>query len=164
MFCVRENSTGCETPPPHLIPSVPTTEKIGIPDDDAFEGDEPYLPSWEVPLSEYFGTPGDRANYDYDFGDGWEHEIILEAITPRLPNAKYPMCLDGARACPPEDCGGAPGYEEMLKVLQDPSHQEYESMVQWVGCRYDPDLFDHKRVRFDSPRKRFRIAFEGKEQ
>ena len=138
-------------------------DQIGIPDDDAFEGDEPWLPGWEIPMTAYFQQPGDRADYDYDFGDGWEHDVVLEQIVSRIPGKKYPICLDGARACPPEDCGGVSGYEDMLQVLRDPSHEEHERMLEWVGGCYDPKKFDPTKVRFESPMKRWRLAFEGEE-
>lgn len=136
-------------------------DQIGIPDDDAFEGDVPFLPGWTIPLSNYFLQPGDRAQYEYDFGDGREHEVILEAVAPRVPRRTLPRCLDGKRACPPEDCGGVPGYDELLKVLRDPSHAEYDNMAQWLGRVYNPETFNPKTVRFESPKKRFRAAFEG---
>ena len=145
-------------------PDTGEPDQIGIPDDDASGDVEPFLPGWEVPMVEYFRQPGDRADYEYDFGDGWEHEVVLEEITVRVPKAKYPICLEGARACPPEDCGGVPGYEEMLKALRDPTHEEHESTLQWVGGPYDPAAFDPEKVRFDSPKKRWRIAFEGHDQ
>ncbi len=87
-------------------PGTGEVAQIGIPDDDPFEGDEPILPGWEVPLAPYFPHAGVMARYDYDFGDGWEHEVTLEAIVPRQKGKKCPLCLGGARACPPEDCGG----------------------------------------------------------
>lgn len=136
---------------------------IGIPGDDGFEDDEVFLPGWRVPIVDYFREPGDRADYEYDFGDGWEHDIVLEQVAARAPKTKYPICLDGARACPPEDCGGVPGYEDMLEVLGDPDHEEHESMLEWVGRRYDPAAFDPKEVRFDDPKKRWRMAFADEE-
>jgi hypothetical protein len=145
-------------------PETGETDQIGIPDDDAFEDDEPVLPGWEIPMVEYFRQSGDRAEYEYDLGDGWEHEVVLEEISARVPGAKYPICLDGAGARPPEDCGGVPGYEEMLKVLGDPTHEEHESTLRWVGGHYDPAAFDPKKVHFDSPKKRWRIAFEDHDQ
>lgn len=144
-------------------PDTGVAEQIGIPDDDAFEGAEPYLPGWDIPIEQYFRQPGDRADYDYDFGDGWEHEVVLEEVAARVPKAKYPRCLDGARKCPPEDCGGVPGYEEMLTALRDPTHEEHENMLQWVGGRYDPAEFDPQRVRFNNPEKRWRMAFAAPE-
>jgi hypothetical protein len=140
-------------------PETGVIAEIGIPDDEPFEDDLVSLPGWEIPLTEYFIKPGDRADYEYDFGDGWEHEIVLEKIQSRVPKAKYPRCLDGARACPPEDCGGIGGYESMLEVISDPSHEEYESTMTWLGRRYDPESFDPKKVKFDNPKKRWRIAF-----
>lgn len=139
---------------------VGEVEQIGIPDDDAFEGDKPTLPGWEIPITRHFLRPGTAVPYEYDFGDGWEHELTLEAILPRQAGQKYPLCVDGARACPPEDCGGVPGYENLLAVLQDPTHEEYESTLEWLGGRFDPERFDPKRVKFDDPARRYRLAFE----
>jgi hypothetical protein len=134
-------------------------EQVGIPDEDAFEGDAPYLPGWEIRMDEYFTEAGDVAPYEYDFGDGWEHEVLLEEIAPRAPKTKYPRCLAGERACPPEDCGGVPGYENMLEILADPDHEEHADTVQWVGGAYDPGRFDPEIVRFDDPKKRWKTAF-----
>ena len=134
--------------------------QIGIQDDDAFEGDEPILPGWEIPIGNYFSGPGIVARYDYDFGDGWEHELTLEAILPRQRGTKYPLCLGGARACPPEDCGGVGGYEDLLTVIQTPIHEEYESTLQWLGGRFNSEKFDPKRVKFDDPARRYELAFE----
>jgi hypothetical protein len=141
----------------------PDTGKIvqtGIPDEDAFEGDEPIRPGWEIPIASYFARPGVAAHYDYDFGDGWEHELTLEAILLGQPGKKYPLCLGGARACPPEDCGGVGGYEDLLTVIQSPSHEEYASTLQWLGGRFDPEKFDPTRVKFDDPARRYEMAFE----
>ncbi len=134
--------------------------EIGIPEDDPFEDDEPFLPGWEIPVAEYFPEPGATAHYEYDFGDCWEHEILLEDIVPHIPKGKYPRCLDGARACPPEDCGGVWGYEELLATIADPYHEDYEDTMTWLGGDFDPNAFDPRRVRFDSPAKRWKIAFE----
>ena len=86
--------------------------------------------------------PGRRFNYLYDFGDGWAHEILLERVLHPNLDEPYPLCVKGARACPPEDCGGFGGYEEMLRVLADPTDEEHESMREWAGGRYDPERFD----------------------
>ena len=99
--------------------------------------------------------------YEYDFGDGWEHEVLFEGNPAVDPKAKYPLCAEGERACPPEDCGGVYGYENLLTVIQDPTHEEYESMLEWLGGRYDPDRFDPKRVKFDDPARRYHLAFEA---
>ena len=92
-------------------PDTGEAVEIGIPDDDPFDGQPQPLIGWDTPLVAYFRLPGDRADYEYDFGDGWEHEVLLEHITSRLPSGQYPVCLEGARACPPEDSGGVHGYQ-----------------------------------------------------
>lgn len=84
--------------------------------------------------------------YKYDFGDGWEHEVVLERILNPVDGIMYPICLEGARACPPEDCGGPWGYANMLEILSDPGHEEYDSTVEWIGGQFDPEAFDIERV------------------
>ena len=134
--------------------------EIGIPDEDELS-EEPCLPGWDVPVSQYFRSPGDRALYAYDFGDGWEHTLVLEAIVDRVPRRRYPVCLAGERACPPEDCGGALGYDDLLRIIQDPSDDRHEEMLQWLGKRHDPEVFAPDEVRFDNPRERWDMAFAG---
>lgn len=99
-----------------------------------------------VRLSELVTEPKDRFEYAYDFGDNWQHAILLEKIHPAFPNTHYPVCLDGKRACPPEDCGGVWGYADLLKVLANPKHPEYTEMKQWVGRKFDPEAFDLEAV------------------
>lgn len=146
MFHVRNPTTG-------------EIDEIGIPDEDGFEDDRVCLPGWEVRVARYFQTVGTGGTYEYDFGDGWVHEIALEAIGRRQRGRKYPRCVRGQRACPPEDCGGPGGYAQLLETLADPNHEEYASMMEWLGGRFDPDAFTPGRVRFDNPKKRWRIAF-----
>lgn len=82
--------------------------------------------------------------YEYDFGDGWSHEIVT------LRNARDAQdtltCTGRERACPPEDCGGPAGYEELLSILANPEHEEHASMKKWVGKRFDPNQFDREAV------------------
>jgi len=85
---------------------------------------------------------GDTLVYEYDFGDSWEHELKIEKVIPPESGARYPVCLAGERACPPEDCGGPWGYEQMLQVLNDPDHEEHEEMREWVGEEFNPERFD----------------------
>lgn len=89
---------------------------------------------------------GDVFEYEYDFGDCWEHEIEVEKILEPEAGIKYPMCLAGERACPPENCGGPWGYEELLKVLDDPGHEDYEDCRRWAGEDFDPERFDLEKV------------------
>lgn len=140
-------------------PATGELHQIGIPSDDSFDDTEPCLPGWEVAIADYFEGPGDRADYEYDFGDGWQHEVLLEEISDGLSAAQYPICVDGERVCPPEDCGGVHGYKELLSILSDPGHEEYPGTRQWVGTSYDPAAFDPANVRFDDPKQRWQQAF-----
>ena len=83
--------------------------------------------------------------YEYDFGDGWRHEVLFEGFPPSNPKTKYPLCLEGERACPPEDCGGPGGYAEYLAAIADPRDEQHEEMLQWRGP-FDPEAFDAKKV------------------
>jgi hypothetical protein len=86
--------------------------------------------------------PNDWLVYDYDFGDSWEHEVLLEAIRPRPSSTRLPMVLAGRGACPPEDVGGLSGYYHFLKVIKDPNHPEHKDMLEWAGKDFDPAAFD----------------------
>ena len=85
---------------------------------------------------------GDVLLYEYDFGDGWDHMLLVEDILEHEPHKRYPVCLTGERACPPEDCGGTHGYTELLEIITDPDHEEYLDMMTWLGGHFDPDSFD----------------------
>jgi len=84
--------------------------------------------------------------YEYDFGDGWEHVILIEKILPVTEGSKPPVCLKGKGACPPEDIGGIWGYYEFLEAIGDPGHPEHENMIEWVGENFDPEPFDVEEV------------------
>jgi Plasmid pRiA4b ORF-3-like protein. len=134
--------------------------EIGIPMDD-FD-DIKILQGWDEYISDYLFEPGIIATYEYDFGDSWNHEIVFEGILLKEKAIKYPCCIDGQRACPPEDCGGAWGYENLLKVIADPDNDEYESTIEWLSGwygKYDPEAFNRKKIKFDNPEKRWKKAF-----
>lgn len=95
-----------------------------------------------VRLDEIMKAEGSKIDYEYDFGDGWEHELVLEKIQIPGPQIQIPTCIAGKRNCPPEDCGGIWGYSDMLKILKQPHHAEYESYVEWLGGDFDPEHFD----------------------
>ena len=82
-----------------------------------------------------------RFEYEYDFGDGWEHEILFEGCLKAEKGTRYPLCMEGQRACPPEDVGGPFGYQEYLEALADPKHERHKEFMEWSG-RFDPEKFD----------------------
>jgi hypothetical protein len=83
-----------------------------------------------------------RFGYTYDFGDNWEHVVLVEKIAPPEPGVEYPRCLAGVRACPPEDVGSTYGYANFLQALRDPKHKDHEMYVEWIGGKFDPEAFD----------------------
>jgi hypothetical protein len=116
----------------------------GVPDPDDWGIGRPTLNEKSVKLSRVLGYVGAKATYTYDFGDGWEHKIVIEKILPALPDADsvYPVCVAGKRSCPPEDCGGIGGYMELLEVLEDPDHEDHEEKLEWMGGSLFPEAFD----------------------
>lgn len=120
-------------------------ERYGDPEllDDGFEDFE-CVDSTKTMLSEILPKSGKRFSfkYEYDFGDGWEHEVVFEGCPTVDPKAKYPLCVEGARACPPEDCGGVWGYTDFLEAIGNKKHKEHKSMLEWVGGWFDPEEFD----------------------
>jgi hypothetical protein len=84
----------------------------------------------------------DNMRYEYDFGDGWRHKIVLEKILPADDALSLPQCIKGKRACPPEDVGGVWGYEDLLEILEDKNHEEYKSRLDWLGGEFDPEALD----------------------
>lgn len=91
-------------------------------------------------------TPGDRLVYTYDFGDDWDHEILIEEEATAETGLRYPWCVAGQAACPPEDAGGWPGYVRLIDILTDPGHDEHQDMLDWLGLdnhsQFDPARFD----------------------
>lgn len=84
--------------------------------------------------------------YIYDFGDNWQHIVQVEKILPQDPEMRYPVCLAGKRACPPEDCGGIWGYMGLPEIISNPKHKEYDAMMEWLGDEFDPEEFDLDRM------------------
>ena len=93
-------------------------------------------------LAKVLPAVGAKMVFEYDFGDGWTHDVVVEAITPTVLDAVYPVCVGGKRACPPDDCGGPWGYGELLETLADPSHEDHQSMLEWCGGPIDPEAFN----------------------
>lgn len=99
-----------------------------------------------TPLRKIAPEAGAVFLYEYDFGDSWQHRIVVEKVLPPEPGIAYPRCVAGKRACPPEDCGGIWGYQEFLEAIRDPEHPEHEAMLKWVGGAFDPEAFDLRAV------------------
>ncbi len=110
-------------------------------------------PEWEsevldatITTLEQIVSHGNRSFvYEYDLGDSWMHEISLQR-TVEAGGEERPRCPGGARACPPEECGGPWGYEEFLRAISDPSHEEHERFLEWVGGHFDPEEFEAAAV------------------
>jgi hypothetical protein len=97
-------------------------------------------------LFSVLGKVGVKAVYTYDFGDTWEHEIAVEKILPPESGHEYPVCVDGKRHGPPEDCGGVPGFYNLMEAIGDPEHDEHEEMRDWLGDDFDPEAFSVDEV------------------
>jgi hypothetical protein len=123
-------------------------ERFGDPEllDDGLD-DMQIEDSRSVLLNELVPTDGIRYafKYEYDFGDGWMHDIQFEGFKPIEKGVTYPCCLRGKRACPPEDVGGPWGYGEYCEAIADPTHERYEEFMEWRGG-FDPDAFDVKEA------------------
>ncbi len=99
-----------------------------------------------VPVMELLPKPRHKMFYEYDFGDGWLHEVQLQKILPAKEGARYPICIEGKYAGPPEDTGGPPGYCDLLEALGNPNHEGHEDARDWVGEDFRPEAFDIEEV------------------
>jgi hypothetical protein len=97
-------------------------------------------------LSSVLGKVRAKAKYLYDFGDGWEHEIVVEKILASEPGQVYPICVAGELSGPPEDCGGLGGFYNLLEAIADPEHEQHEELQDWVGEDFDPTSFSMDAV------------------
>lgn len=102
--------------------------------------------SGRVPLKKLLNKKNPKILYLYDFGDYWEHDIVLENVLPYDSTMRGPVCTAGRRNCPPEDCGGIPGFKQMLEALKNPGDEEYDSYTEWLGEVYNPYYFDRDRI------------------
>lgn len=110
----------------------------GVPDlDDEWEVRD----EQKVKLNQLLSAPKQALMYEYDFGDGWEHHVVLEKLLAPAPDTTYPRCTAGKRACPPEDCGGIWGYATFLEAITDANHPEHDELLEWVGGEFDPEQF-----------------------
>src|SRR5690606_41145883 len=123
----------------HLHDFIMDNVQYGEPNEEFFDAmkDES-----KFRLSQLLRLEKEKLLYNYDYGDGWEHEVLLEKILPFEHYMTLPLCIKGKRACPPEDIGGIPGYAMFLEAINDPSHPEHEEMREWVGGDFDAEHFD----------------------
>ena len=110
-------------------------------------------------IAEYFEKGIKHYTYTYDFGDNWEHDLVFEKILSTKPGAKYPQCVAGANVCPPDDCGGVGGYDNLRKALRNPRHPDHKDMLDWLDIKspeeLDSSAFNPAKVHFLDPKKRF---------
>lgn len=131
----------------------PKTEKIariGLPFEVIEPDTEPAI-CWERWLSDFFTPENPVAIYEYDFGDSWIHMVVLECEEQRKKGSGYPICLDGERAAPPEDCGGASGYEDLVEAVKKPKSRDAKEFRNWLGYDFDPEEFQKTEIKFDKP-------------
>jgi len=127
----------------HLHQFIIGNQYYSLPSDESFYKVVDYR---RIKLDSLFNTPKSNFIYEYDFGDGWEHSIVIEKILPREKNTYYPICIDGKRSCPPEDCGGTFGYENLITIINNPEHEEYDELMEWLGDYFDPKEFNIDEV------------------
>ena len=122
----------------HLYDFQVNEQRFSLPDKD---WDENVIPSKKIKLN--ILKEKQKLDYTYDFGDCWEHQILVEKIEPDEMGLPHPVCIKGKFACPPEDCGGIGGYYHLLDVKQNKNHPEYEHLIkEWLGEDFDPDNFN----------------------
>lgn len=110
-------------------------------------------------LDVWIQSKGETFFYKYDYGDRWRHEVVVEAVEPAPRGVRFPRCTGGERACPPEDVGGPWRYADFLQAIADPAHPEHTMFLEWCGGGFDPEDFDPKDVRFESPSRRYREVY-----
>jgi hypothetical protein len=113
---------------------------------DRLMGTDPIGNERTTHLFMVLGKVGAKAVYTYDFGDGWEHAIVVEKVLPPEPGVAYPTCVGGQLQGPSEDCGGIPGYYRLLEAIGDPNHPEHKDLLDWVGGEFNPDAFSVEDV------------------
>lgn len=130
----------------HLFEFTVAGRRYGLPMDEDW-GTEPRKEAAKVRLREVLKAGKTVIDYVYDFGDSWEHKITVTDVRPGLPGVSYPRYIAGERNGPPEDCGGIPGFYEMLDARADPDHPEHEQIVEWLD-EYDPDLLEELPIKY----------------
>lgn len=115
---------------------------FSTPDPDADWTDD-FLDARKARLDDVLEDIGTKKiKYLYDFGDGWEHSIMIERLADREPGVLYPRLIEVRGRCPPEDCGGPFGYAELLDAIADPKHERHAELTEWIGDEFDPAADD----------------------
>jgi hypothetical protein len=125
----------------HLHQFIVGETYYGVPDPD-YGGFVEMRDESRVKLNQIVSGGKFKFRYEYDFGDSWLHNLLVEKILPPEPGQPYPVCIKGRRACPPEDVGGIWGYYGFLEAIQDPDHPRHEDYLEWIGGEFDPEAFD----------------------
>lgn len=128
----------------HLHQFVLGDRVFGDPETDD-TGELEYENEGKARIEDLLGA-GQTIRYEYDFGDSWVHTVKVEKALELDERVTYPLCIGGARACPPEDCGGLPGYERLLETLGNQKAPDHDDMLRWVGGYFDPEGFDVNRT------------------
>ena len=140
-------------------PRSSTLTTLGIPDPDA-PGSLAVLPGWSHRLDGCVTYDQPPILYSYDFADGWQHAVVFEGYAVAPDSDGGPVCLGGASACPPEDCGGPGGYALLIEALADSEHERHDELAGWFGDRpLDPYHFAVREIRFDDPKRRWKLYF-----
>lgn len=125
----------------HLHQFVHMKKLYGMIFEDDFGAFEEVIDENSFTLDMLLLKEKDKLVYEYDFGDGWEHDVVLEKILPSSGQVQV-ACLKGSMCCPPDDCGGIWGYEDKLAIMADPQHPDHEEITEWMGDEFDPEYFD----------------------
>ncbi len=144
------------------------TINIKFPDpegEDSFWQDDDYKDERKEKIADYFGKSIKQCVYTYDYGDGWNHTVLFEKELAADSKQKYPECVTGKNACPPEDCGGIWGYYHLIEVINNPKDEEHKDMLEWLGLEdlkeFDPKHFDPNEVEFENPKQRLKEVEKG---
>ncbi|MEM7658403.1 MAG: plasmid pRiA4b ORF-3 family protein [Bacteroidota bacterium] len=139
----------------HLHQFVKGRQYFSPPDPDGWMDTVDYS---KMTIARLLQKKGDKMVYEYDFGDGWEHVVLLEAILQPEAGKTYPHCIKGKNACPPEDCGGIWGYQELKEIMANPKHEQYKRMSNWLGKKtWDATKFDLDKVNQKLAKKDFGV-------
>jgi hypothetical protein len=132
----------------HLFEFKTLGYRIGEPTDDMddFFGSGKLIDASTITLAAVITGTKEKMEYEYDFGDGWIHQVVVEKFLPRDSKSKYPVCTGGQLNCPPEDCGGVDGFYHLLDSIRNKKHPEHKNMLEWLGGPFDTDYFEPEEI------------------